>query len=121
MAEQNTDQGLSGQKAQPTAPGPKIVPPEQSKSAWDNGATGTIATRKGQYLIGSRPLPGLAPIPADLVVQRLSEMDGVEIVRRLRSRGSEGSMGEGTELPPEIVVVRMDERRSDELRRSAAP
>jgi hypothetical protein len=55
MAEQNTDQGLPGQKAQPTTPGPKLVSPEQPKSAWDNGVAGTIATRKGQYLIGSRP------------------------------------------------------------------
>jgi subtilisin len=121
MAEENTDQGLSGQKAQPTTPGPKLVSPEQPKSAWDNGVAGTIATRKGQYLIGSRPLPGLAPIPADLIVQRLSEMDGVEIVRRLRPRRSEAVIGGGTELLSEIVVARMDERRQEGLRRSAAP
>src|SRR5438034_11554400 len=94
MAEQNTEQsrsGQSGQRAQPTAPASKPVSPDQPKSDWDNGAAGTIGSRKGHYLIGSRPLPGLAPIPIDLIVQKLGEIEEVEIVKRIRPRRSEGS------------------------------
>src|SRR5882724_8721780 len=121
MSEQNKDQSQPKQTAQPLGLGQKLAPPEQPKSAWDNGAAGTVASRKPQYLIGSRPLPGVAPVPTDLIVQALNAMPGVEIVRRIHPRGSQTLADSGTQPTSEIVIARMDEQQGEVLRRSAAP
>jgi subtilisin len=124
MAEQNPEQsrsGQSGQRAHPAAAPARLVSSDAPKSASDNGGAETIGSRKGQYLIGSRPVPGLASVPIDLIVQKLGEMEEVEIVKRIRPRRSEGSAGAEAQLTSEILVVRMDERRSEALRQGAAP
>ena len=121
MSEQNRDQGQPKESAQPAGSAPKPTSAEQPKSAWDNGAAGTVGSRKRQYLIGSRPLPGAAPMPTDLIVQALNTMPGVEIVRRLRPRGSQALSGSGNQPAFETIIVRMDEQQGEALRRSAAP
>jgi subtilisin len=119
MAETNRDQSQSGQTAQATAEvSVKAAPAEQSKSAFDIGAAGTVGLRKQQYLIGNRPLPGVAPVPTELMVQKLQAMEDVEIVRRPRPRASEAASS-GVQPALEVIVIRMDERRGEELRRAA--
>ncbi len=118
MSEQK-DQSQPKQRVQPAGSGPKHTPPEQLKSAWGNGEAGTVAPRRQQYLIGSRPLPGVAPVPTDLIVQALNAMPGVEIVRRLRPRGSQTLADSGNQPAFEIIVARMDEEQGEALRRSA--
>jgi hypothetical protein len=120
MSEQSRDQ-TQPKTAGQAAAAPKPTPVEQSKSLWDNGAAGTVALRKPQYLIGSRPLPGLAPVPAEFIVQALNAMAEVQIVRRLRQRGSQALASGGPPSASEIIVARMDERQGEALRRNAAP
>jgi subtilisin family serine protease len=121
MSEQTKDQSPHKQTAQPTASGPKLASPEQPKSAWDNGAAGTVGSRKPQYLIGSRSLPGIAPVPTELIVHALEAMAEVEIVRRLRPRKSPTPSDGGLQSGSEIIVARMDEAQGEALRRNAAP
>jgi subtilisin len=88
-----------------------------------------VVRRKQRYLIGIRALPGFAPLQADPFLERLSQMDGVEIVRKLQGRGSsavagthaEEVTGESAAQIPQIIVARMDEQRGEALRRSAPP
>jgi subtilisin family serine protease len=66
--------------------------------------------RKQRYLIGFRSLPGIMPPPGDPFLEKISQMDGVEIIRRLPASGNS-----------ETVVVRMDEQRGEALRLNAPP
>lgn len=111
MAEQTRDQN----------PGTKSATLEQPKSAIEEGGGGTVASRARQYLIGSRPLPGLAPVPTELIVQKLNEMRDSEIMRRLHPRGSEATATGGMQPVAEVISVRMEERRAVELRQTTAP
>jgi subtilisin family serine protease len=83
--------------------------------------------RKQRYLIGFRSLPGIMPLPADPFLERISQMDGVEIIRRLPGSGSSQArpMSPTTTVPTtmssETVVVRMDEQRGEALRQNAPP
>jgi subtilisin len=121
MSEQSREQSEPKQTTQSAASGPKLTSPEQPKSAWDNGAAGTVASRKPQYLIGSRPLPGVAPVPSELIIRALEAMAEVEIIRRPHLRESGTPSGGGMPSRSEIVVARMHETQADTLRRSAAP
>src|SRR6516165_7787973 len=101
MAEQT--QSPSRQTAQaPGSSGMKSAAPEQLKSASEEGSVGTVMSRMRQYLIGSRPMPGAAPVPTELIVQKLSEMQNVEIVRRLRPRAAEATASGGMQSAAEI-------------------
>jgi subtilisin len=73
-----------------------------------------VVRRKQRYLIGFRSLPGLAPLQPDPFLDRLSHMEGVEIIRRLRGNGSPIAQSE-------VVVARMDEQRGEALRLNAPP
>jgi hypothetical protein len=48
----------------------------------------TVVRRKQRYLIGFRSLPGIMSLSADPFLERVSQMDGVEIVRRLPGSSS---------------------------------
>jgi subtilisin len=73
-----------------------------------------VVRRKQRYLIGFRALPGLAPLQPDPFLDRLSNMEGVEIIRRMRGNGSPVAQSE-------VVVARMDEQRGEALRQNAPP
>ena len=120
MAE-TTRESQSRQPAQTVAePAAKTVSAEQSKSAFDIGVAGTVGSRTRQYLIGNRPLPGVAAVPTELMLQKLQAMEDVEIVRRRpRPRASEGPSN-GIGSAAEIIVIRADERRGEDLLRTAA-
>lgn len=87
----------------------------------------TVVRRKQRYLIGFRALAGIAVQPSDPFLERLAQLEGVEIIRRLRARGSPVPKGSQMAVmaPPnslqEILVVRMDEQRGEALRQNAPP
>src|ERR1700722_19823034 len=79
----------------------------------------TVVRRKQRYLIGFRSLPGAAPVPSDPFLERLAQMDGVEIIRRLRGRDDRPAAAAPGAPASEIVVARMDEQRGEALRQNA--
>jgi subtilisin len=86
----------------------------------------TVVRRKQRYLIGFRSLPGIASPPSDPFLERLAEMDGVEITRRLKGSGLQSArMTPATAAPTtasqETVVALMDEQRGAALRQNAPP
>jgi subtilisin len=85
----------------------------------------TVVRRKQRYLIGFRSLPGITSLPSDPFFERLAQMDGVEIIRRLPGVAVPAipltSNAAATALSSEILVVRMDEQRGEALRQNAPP
>src|SRR5882762_8909643 len=86
----------------------------------------TVVRRKQRYLIGLRSLPGIASLPSDPFLERLGQMDGVEITRRLKGRGLQAAgmtpiAGAPAAAAPEVVVAHMDEQRGEALRLNAPP
>jgi subtilisin family serine protease len=81
----------------------------------------TVAVRPERYLVAPRPLPGVQPMAADVILNTLSSMPDVRIVRRMQPRGfgafSAGAGG-GT---PEVVVAEMDPALGAALVASAGP
>jgi subtilisin len=73
-----------------------------------------VAGRKQRYLIGFRALPGLVSMQPDPFLDKLTQVEGVEVIRRLRANGS-------AIVQSEVVVARIDERLGEALRRSAPP
>jgi subtilisin family serine protease len=104
-----------------------------SKTGTADKNSATVVRRKQRYLIGFRSLPGIASPPSDPFLDRLAQMDGVEITRRLKGGGSQtagmtptGAMPTAGVLPTvaareEIIVARMDEQRGEALRQNAPP
>jgi subtilisin family serine protease len=104
----------------------------------------TVVRRKQRYLIGLRILTGIAASPNDPFLESLAQMEGVDIVRRIRGHernrdvqatpssaqaaasntgaqtAASGTAG-STMAAQEIIVVRMDEQRGEELRQNAPP
>jgi subtilisin len=91
-----------------------------SASSTADKTSATVVRRKQRYLIGFRALPGIAPLPSDPFLERLAQMDGVEIIRRLRAQGSQAPAS-APAAEHEIVVARMDEQRGEALRQNAPP
>jgi subtilisin family serine protease len=97
-----------------------------SRTGMADKTTATVGRRKQRYLIGFRSLPGMGSLACDPFLERLAQMDGVEITRRLRGGGSQapGTMPPATApttTAQEIVVARMDEQRGELLRQNAPP
>jgi subtilisin len=117
----NHDQATNDRGTGEERPGSGTGPADKSSAA--------VVPRKQQYLIGFRSLPGIAPLSSDPFLGRLSQMEGVEIIRRLRTRLSQPLAMPTPQLmsiattgaQQEIVVARMDEQRGAALRQSAPP
>lgn len=92
-----------------------------SPTGLDEKPPASVARRKQRYLIGVRSLPGLNASSADPFLERLALMDGVEIVRRLRPRGSQALAAANGSPASEIIVARIDEQRGEALRQGAPP
>lgn len=144
MAEQKDNLGQAAKSAQSKKPNqPSDVPdafaasdhlagndradaaPGTGTSAGDK-TSATVVRRKQRYLIGFRSLPGIMPLPSDPFFERLSQMDNVEIIRRLPGNSAQGSTLTSKSAAPtatssETIVVRMDEQRGDALRQNAPP
>ena len=82
-------------------------------AALDERSPVSVVRRKQRYLVGLRTTLGLAstaqnaavPAPHDAFLDRLPQMDGVDIIRKL----------------PDLLVVSMDEQRGAALRQHAPP
>ncbi len=86
----------------------------------------TVVRRKQRYLIGFRSLPGSMSLPNDPFIERLAQMDSVEIIRRLpgaaaRAAPLTNAAAPASAMSSETVVVRMDEQRGEALRQNAPP
>jgi len=99
-----------------------------SATATRDKTSATVVRRKQRYLIGFRSLPGIMSLPNDPFLERVSQMDGVEIIRRLPASSSSQvrPMAPTDGAPPttltsETMVVRMDEQRGEALRQNAPP
>jgi len=95
-----------------------------SRTGTADMTTATVVRRKQRYLIGFRSLAGMPSLSSDPFLERLAQMDGVEITRRLRGGGLQApgtppSATAPTTAAQEIVVARMDEQRGEALRQNA--
>jgi subtilisin len=96
-----------------------------SASAGDK-TSAAVVRRKQRYLIGFRSLPGISALPSDPFLERLAQMDGVDIIRRLPASAPQAPPIASTAAAPssassEIMVVRMDEQRGEAMRQNAPP
>src|SRR6202453_4478531 len=121
--------GATEQAAAPERPASDRVAGDDRSGASAGGAdkgSASVVRRKQRYLIGFRALAGFAAQPSDPFMERLAQMEGVEIIRRLRTRRSSGAMdGPMAAVAPvsslqEILVARMDEQHGEELRQNAS-
>src|SRR3981189_3445625 len=129
MAEQKDDPGqtaVSADAKKPIQAGGGGVAEDESSRTGDK-TSATVVRRKQRYLIGFRSLPGIMSLPGDPFLERLAQMDGVEIIRRLPGLASMDPMNPAPALSSapavssETVVVRMDEQRGEALRQNAPP
>jgi subtilisin family serine protease len=127
MAEHKDDPGSAtkftqARKATSTQGATVDVPAHHTAAQDRGGAPESIAQeppaavvrRKQRYLIGFRALQGVAPLQPDPFLDRLSHMEGVDIIRCLRGNGSPIAQSE-------MLVACMDEQRGEALRLNAPP
>jgi hypothetical protein len=99
---------------------------DESTLGANDKTSATVVHRKQRYMIGFRALPGITHLPSDPFLERLAQMEGVEIIRRLGPRSSQPpavapAAAAPTAAAQEIVVALMDERRGAALRQNAPP
>jgi subtilisin len=121
MAEQSKDFGQPRPIVPPAAAAARPASAAPPNPAPDANAAETLASRKAQYMIGGRVLPGMPAMPTELVLQALAAIPEVEIVRRVRPRTAMTASAGGIAPAGEIIVARMDARQGEALRRNAAP
>jgi subtilisin family serine protease len=127
MAEQKDDPGQTARSAHTKKPSQAGGVAEDESSRAGDKTSATVVRRKQRYLIGFRSLPGIMSLPSDPFLERLAQMDGVEIIRRLPGLATMDPMNPAaavsstTAVSSETVVVRMDEQRGEALRQNAPP
>jgi subtilisin len=138
MAEQKDDPGQAAKPTQSKRPTQSSGAPEfyAARVSEDDRprptafiadkTSATVVRRKQRYLIGIRSLPATMSLPSDPFLEKLAQMDGVEIIRRLRSPNvatpaMTPSAAALAAVSSEIVVARMDEERGETLRQNAPP
>src|SRR5882762_9247204 len=94
MAEHKDDPGQTAKLTQSRKTTPSGVATEQADGRPESAgvadtSSATVVRRKQRYLIGFRSLPGVPQIPGDPFFERLAQMEGVEIIRRLRGSNSQ--------------------------------
>lgn len=67
--------------------------PATTSNANGTSIARVIGPRHGQYMVASRPVPGLAPLSADIIAQSLSEAPGIEIVKTIKPPAALGLQG----------------------------
>lgn len=124
----DTNNPSSGSNQNPAAGSGNANPSTAGNGA--NGAAGTarptvaatVAPRRVRYLVASRPLPGIAPMAADVIADTLTNMTDVKIIRHVKSRGFGAlAVGAGGGGMPDIVVAEMDQVRGAALQASVPP
>jgi subtilisin len=137
MAEQKDDPGQAAKLAQSKKSSQASAAPDpllgQERAAQDSTSSAadrlsaTVVRRKQRYLIGFRWRPGMPQPPADPFLERLAQMEGVEIIRRLGADSAIDSAAPAQNGGPhavashDIAVALMDERRGEALRQNAPP
>src|SRR5258708_26683155 len=123
MADQKNGPNQSGKLAHPkrdrlASDGDPQEDRAESTGAPDRTSSATLVRRKQRYLIGFRSLPGFTQLGSDPFLERLAQMGGVQIIRRL------GGF-ETAATPPgrlrDPVVALMDEQLGEALRQNAPP
>jgi len=107
MAEQKDGPNQTSKLAQSTQPKRDRIAPDESNGAPDKPSA-TLVRRKQRYLIGFRSPPGFTQLGNDPFLEKLAQMGGVQIIRRLG----------GVQEP---VVALMDEQLGEALRQNAPP
>src|SRR6266478_3340268 len=95
---------------EPFAATDRVSGDDRTGSGTADRTSATVVRRKQRYLIGFRSLPGIPLPPSDPFLERLAQMDGVEITRRLRGGGTQTAGMTPTAAPQttsvaEIVVA----------------
>jgi len=117
---------------EPFAATDRVSGDDRTGSGTRDRTSATVVRRKQRYLIGFRSLPGImplsGPLSGDPFLERVSQMEGVEIIRRLPALSSPqartltaASATPTTTMSSETMVVRMDEQRGEALRQNAPP
>jgi len=113
---------------EPFAATDRVSGDDRTGSGTRDRTSATVVRRKQRYLIGFRSLPGIMPLSGDPFLERVSQMEGVEIIRRLPDVSSPqvrtltaASATPTTTMSSETMVVRMDEQRGEALRQNAPP
>lgn len=81
----------------------------------------TVAVRRERYMVATRKLPGVQPMAADAIINTLSNMPDVTIVKRVQPRGFSAFAAGGIGAAPAIVVAEMEPARGAALQASAPP
>jgi subtilisin len=122
MAEQRDDPSQTARSAHTKKPSQASGATEPQAGSDADKTSATVVRRKQRYLIGFRSLPGIRPQPSDPFLERLAQMDGVEIIRRLPGGATSAPVSPtATAMSSETVVARMDEQRGESLRLNAPP
>jgi subtilisin len=116
MAEGNGDQAPPRRTAATRSVAPEETVGGSQSAAPSAAAFATLAPRRRRYLVGVRPFPAAGPMSAEAVLRALDLAEDTEILRHLRPHRGPGAPAAGG---GETLVVRMDERRGEALRRSA--
>jgi subtilisin family serine protease len=106
-----------------TAP-PAAAVPAAAGGGLDYRTPVSVVRRKQRYLVGLRSTPGYAltaSAQSDAFLDRLPQMDGVEIIRKLHSRRDAHSPAGSLNPTPDLIVVSMEEHRGEALRQHAPP
>ena len=88
--------GRSSSRSGATAAGSASA--SETNPATGAGANGTrgaqpVGQRHAQFMVASQPVPGLAPLSADIIAQSLAEAPGIEIVKTIKPPAALGLQG----------------------------
>ncbi|HEY2676075.1 MAG TPA: S8 family serine peptidase [Steroidobacteraceae bacterium] len=137
MAEQKDGPGqasksISSKKATQSSETEQLVTQDRAAQDWTSGSSerpastspadrtsATVVRRKQRYLIGFRSLPGMQQLTGDPFVERLAQMEGVKIIRRLQ--GPSSRKAASANVLQEALVALMDEQLGEALRQNAPP
>ncbi|MFB3815661.1 MAG: S8 family serine peptidase [Terriglobales bacterium] len=80
-----------------------------------------MTSRKSQYLIATRSVPGFPPVPVEQVQQLLNDTPDVESVKVLAFRSGLGTFPENIGGPQRVIVARMPDSSAQMLQQAAGP
>jgi subtilisin len=118
MATSSSDTG--GDNVAGVRAGSERAPPQNGVSEKSDRPSVSVVRRKQRYLIGLRSMPIIASGQGEAFLDRLNLMEGVQVVRKLRTRG-DPAYASAEYTSTHIVVVQMDEQRGEALRQTAPP
>jgi len=110
------------QSARPAQAKRAVAAPNSQETGREGRPPVAVVPRRQRYLVGIRAIAGLGSLHADPFLERLTRMDGVQVIRRsshdTAAHGT-ASNGASEQAAPQFVVVLMDAARGQALRRNA--